>query len=168
MRSSTQKTAPVAAAFLTGFAGLAVWAAHLYEITNPEWSLILLTALLVGYLLVEVRRVSRRAQHALASQSDGAVFSHDLYAWIWADQFCLFPAGRSTCPSPGVRPGVTYWMILNLLALVLLGAIAMWLAYWSRFAVDLGRKFQRSRFLDRLLRTDWGFSAGRDCNLSDY
>ena len=54
-----QAAAPVASAFLTGFAGLAIWATNLSEITSPEWALILLTTLLVGYLLVEMLRVRR-------------------------------------------------------------------------------------------------------------
>ena len=165
MRSSPQTTAPVASAFLTGFAGLAVWAAHQFEITNPEWSLILLTVLLVGYLLVEIRRVSNvhRTRWLLNPAVMCSVMTFMLGFGV--TNFIYFLPYEQLAGT-GVPPGVTYWMV-NLLALVLLGAIAMWLAYWSPLAVELGRNFQCSRFLDRMLRWDWSFSARRDSDSGD-
>lgn len=148
-------TAPIAMAFLTGFVGLAIWAAHLSGFTSPEWSLILLTSLLVGYLLIEMQRVRRL--HSTRWLLNPAVMCSVLtfILGFGLTNFLYFLPGEQLA-RVGVQPVVTYWMV-NLLALVLLGAIAMWLAYWSPFAAKLGRKFQRSHFLDRLLRKDWNF-----------
>lgn len=148
-------TAPIAMAFLTGFAGLAIWAAHISGFTSPEWSLILLTSLLVGYLLVEIQRVRRL--HSTRWLLNPAVMCSVLTFMLgFGLTNFLYFLPEDQLSGLGVQPGVTHWMV-NLLALVLLGAIAMWLAYWSPFAVGLGRKFQRNRFLNRLLRKDWNF-----------
>lgn len=147
--------APVASAFLTGFMGLSIWLADVSGITTPDWSLILLTALLTGYLTIEIRRVTR--VHSTRWLLNPAVMCSvmtfllgfgltNILYFLPEDQLALV----------GVKPDITHWMV-NLLALVLLGAVAMWLAYWSPVATKLGRKFQRSRFLNRLLRKDWNF-----------
>lgn len=155
MRSSTLTAVPIASAFLTGFAGMAIWAAHVSGIIAPAWSLILLSILLVSYLLVEIRRVSR--VHSTRWLLNPAVMCSVLTFMLGfgLTNFLYFLPDEQLY-RVGVQPGVTYWMV-NLMALVLLGAIAMWLAYWSPFAAGIGRKFQRSRFLDRLLRKDWNY-----------
>ncbi len=152
---SAQTTPPVASGFLTGFAGLAIWAAHVSGFTSAEWSLILLSTLLVGYLLVEIVRVRRL--HSTRWLLNPVVMCSVLTFMLGfgLTNFLYFLPAEQLARI-GVQPGATYWMV-NLMALVLLGAISMWLAYWSAFAAALGRKFQRSRFLDRLLRKDWNF-----------
>lgn len=147
--------APVASAFLTGFAGLSIWLAHISNITTPKWSLILLTGLLTGHLMIEIRRVSK--VHNTRWLINPAVMCSILtFTLGYGLTNILYLLPDSQLALVGAQPDITHSMV-NLMALVLLGAIAMWLAYWSPFAAGLGRKFQRSRFLDRLLKEDWDY-----------
>lgn len=154
MRSSLA-IAHLSVIFFTAFAALSLWFAHEQQIVSERWALVLYTTLLVGFLLIEVLRVRALQNHRWLINP---VVMCSLLTFVlgFGVTNILYFLPDETVALVGMQADATPWMN-KLMALVLLGAIAMWVGYWLPFSMVMARRFRRGRWLNRVLRLDWSF-----------
>lgn len=144
---------PLGVALTIGFAGWVVSLLVEFRALTPQGALVAYTVLLLAYLVVETHRLRRNfPEHWLVSPA--VLCSAVTFALGFGITNLLYFFPEEVLSPIGVVPEVTPWMS-KLMLLVLIGALAMWLGYWSPFATALAAWFSRQQWLDRILRREF-------------
>ncbi len=151
-------SSPWGIALMVGLAGWAVGAFAEFGALTPQSALVAYTVLLLAYLAVETLRLHRIVPERWllnpAVLSSAVTFT---LGFGITNVLYFFP--EEALSAVGLAPEVTPWMS-KLMLLVLIGALAMWLGYWSPLAASLAAWLSKRRWLDRILRRDFNPRAG--------
>ena len=145
-------------ALVVGLAAWTLWNVAALGLLSQKDMLVACTALLLFYLAVETYRLRQLApQRWLVNP----VVLCSLVTFVvgFGITNALYFLPEDVLLSLYLRPDVTPWMN-KLMLLVIVGAIAMWLGYWSRPAAALSAWLQRRQWLARILRRDFHVRSG--------
>ncbi len=140
---------PLPLAVLVGGCGLLLLQLSEIDLLDSRVVFFALTVLVLVYLSLEVRRL--RLVHPERWLLNPVVLCSFLtFVLGYGVTNVLFLLPKEELELVGLVPEVTPAMV-TLMWLVLVGAVAMWLGYWSRFAARLGTKVAVHRFNMRFL-----------------
>ena len=144
---------PLGTALTIGFAGWVVSLLVEFRALTPQTALVACTALLLAYLAMEVHRLHRNfPDHWLVNPA--VLCSAVTFTLGFGITNLLYFFPEEILSELGQAPEVTPWMS-KLMLLVLIGALGMWLGYWSPFAAALAAWISRQQWLDRILRREF-------------
>jgi len=146
-------SSPWGVALVVGLGAFTLWELAGLGLMTPQAGLVACTALLLGYLAVEIRRL-HRASPRLWLMNPAVLCSVVTFIVGFGISNALYFFPEEVLLSLYLTPDVTSWMV-RLMLLVLVGAIAMWLGYWSRSAMALSAWLAGRRWLDRLLKREF-------------
>ncbi|MGH8433926.1 MAG: hypothetical protein ACRERX_05500 [Pseudomonas sp.] len=136
-------------ALLVGAAGVLLALLNALDVLNARLAFVAHTGLLLVYLWLEVSRL-RRVHPERWLLNPVALCSFMTFVMGYGVTNGLFFLPEKELELVGLVPEVTPAMA-KLMCLVLLGAVAMWLGYWSPIAARLSNLDSATRFQVRLL-----------------
>jgi hypothetical protein len=141
---------PVALIVVVG--AVATYLASLAEFIKLRSAFVMLTVLLLLYLSLEVNRVRRL--HPLRWMINPVVLCSFMTFFLgFGATNILYFLNEDSVALIGVLPEVTATMN-KLMLLVVIGALAMWLGYWSSLAAKLTVKESLIRYQNKIFRFD--------------
>lgn len=143
-------SSPWSVALLVSLAG---WSLALFAdlgALTPGGTLIGCTTLLLAYLALETHRLHRISPDRWLLNPVVLCSAITFVLGFGITNFLYF-FPESKLSAAGFAPEVTPWMA-KLMLLVLVGAVAMWLGYWSPYGASLVAWLSRSQWLGRVLR----------------
>ncbi len=141
---------PLGIALIVGLVGWIVSLLVEFRALTPQSALVACTALLLAYLAVETYRLHRSfPEHWLVNPA--VLCSAVTFTLGFGITNLLYFFPEEVLSALGLAPEVTPWMS-KLMLLVLIGALAMWLGYWSPVAAALAAWLSRQRWLAHILR----------------
>lgn len=144
---------PLTLALLVGAAGVLLALLNVLGVLGSQHAFFALTALVLVYLGLEVSRL-RRVYPDRWLLNPVVLCSFMTFVLGYGVTNVLFFLPKNELELVGLVPEVTPAMV-KLMGLVLLGAVAMWLGYWSPFAARLSSRGSVDRFKSRFLpKTD--------------
>jgi len=149
---------PWGIALMVGLAGWAVGALAEFGALTPQSALVACTLLLLAYLAVETYRLYRISPERWLL-NPAVLCSAVTFTLGFGITNLLYFFPEDALSAIGQAPEVTPWMS-KLMLLVLVGALAMWLGYWSQLAVSLAAWLSKRRWLDRILRREFNPRVG--------
>lgn len=136
--------------------GLAGWALVLFsdlEALTPRGALVALTLLILTYLAVEIYRLHRVSPERWL-MNPVVLCSVITFTLGFGITNILYFFPQEATSSVGQGSEVTPWMS-KVMLLVLVGAVMMWLGYWSPMAATLSAWLSKRRWLDRIVRREF-------------
>lgn len=144
---------PLLAALLAGLGGVIIVILEDADFLAPQWTLLTTSTLLMSYLFAEVTRLSRTENYRWLLNPIVLCSLMTFVLGFGVTNFLYF-LPEDSLAGVGLLPGVTTWMN-KLMVLVLIGALAMWLGYWSGMARSLAVGLAHARFFRNFLRSDF-------------
>ena len=128
------------------------------DLLSQQACFVLLSALLLAYLWFEIKQVGT-CQTELLFLNPAVLASIMTFILAFSISNIIFFLPEDLIATAGVLSEVTEWMNL-MMVLVLLGALGMWLGYWSGVGMNLTGVLARSRFLRKVLRREYRIRYG--------
>lgn len=135
-----------------------IYAAVVRDLLSQQTCLVLLSALLLAYVWFEIKLVGTR-QKELLFLNPVVLASILTFVLEYGLSNILYFLPEDLVARVGLEPEVTNWMNF-LMMLVLLGALGMWLGYWSSLGTHLAGVLAQSRFLGKWLRREYQMRYG--------
>ena len=151
-------SSPWGIALIVGLVGWAVTLLADLEALTPKSALVGCTVLLLAYLVVETHRLHRISPERWLLNPI-VLCSAVTFALGFGITNVLYFFPEEALSSIGQSADVTPWMN-KLMFLVLIGALAMWLGYWSSLASRLAAWLSSNQWLDRILLREFNPRAG--------
>jgi len=123
------------------------------DLLAQQVCLVELSALLLGYLWFEIKQVSTD-QKDLLLLNPAVLASVLTFILGFGLSNILYILPKDVVAAVELPPEVTEWMNF-LMILVLLGALGMWLGYWSNVGIHLAGVLAQSGFLGKVLRREY-------------
>ena len=144
---------PWGIALIVGLAGCIVGMLVELEAFTPQSALVVCTVLLLAYLAVETYRLHRIfPERCLLNPA--VLCSVVTFTLGFGVTNILYFLPEEVLSAVGQAPEVTPSMG-KLMLLVLVGAMAMWLGYWSPLAANLSGWLSKRKWLNRVLRHEF-------------